>query len=153
MLNLLLNAAQAIGGQRAHRREHASRRTRQRSIEVRDTARGFPRTSATQVFEPFFTTKARGGGLGLPIARRTAELHGGSLTLACPDEGGTVVTTDVAARSPPWRHERHRAVRARIVRTSAESILSRLGQQSRCVDATACSTSAAGFVSPNFSMR
>jgi signal transduction histidine kinase len=30
--------------------------------------------------------------LGLPIARRTAELHGGSLTLDCPEEGGTIVT-------------------------------------------------------------
>jgi signal transduction histidine kinase len=44
------------------------------------------------VLEPFFTTKARGGGLGLPIARRTAEVHGGSLTLDCPQEGGTLVT-------------------------------------------------------------
>jgi len=50
------------------------------------------------VFEPFFTTKARGGGLGLPIARRTAELHGGTLTLDCPAVGGTIVTMSLPIR-------------------------------------------------------
>jgi signal transduction histidine kinase len=37
-------------------------------------------------------TKARGGGLGLPIARRTAELHGGTLTLADRPAGGAIFT-------------------------------------------------------------
>ena len=61
-------------------------------IEVRDTGPGIPAAIRDQVFEPFFTTKNHGGGLGLPIARRTAELHGGTLTLECPDTGGTEVT-------------------------------------------------------------
>lgn len=52
------------------------------------------------IFEPFFTTKARGGGLGLPIARRTAELHGGTLTLRCPPDGGTVMTLRLPLRPP-----------------------------------------------------
>jgi signal transduction histidine kinase len=50
------------------------------------------------VLEPFFTTKARGGGLGLPIARRTAELHGGTLAFDCPADGGTVVTLTLPVR-------------------------------------------------------
>jgi signal transduction histidine kinase len=58
---------------------------------VRDSGPGIPAEIREQVFEPFFTTKARGGGLGLPIAKRTAEMHGGTLELSCPAEGGTVV--------------------------------------------------------------
>ena len=60
-------------------------------ITVRDEGPGIPAELRDQVFEPFFTTKARGGGLGLPIARRTAEIHGGTLTLSCPTTGGTVM--------------------------------------------------------------
>jgi signal transduction histidine kinase len=61
-------------------------------VEVRDTGPGIPSDIREQIFEPFFTTKARGGGLGLPIAQRTAELHGGSLSMHCPPDGGTVFT-------------------------------------------------------------
>jgi signal transduction histidine kinase len=91
VLNLVLNAAQAMGG---HGRIvlKLGRSGDQACIEVRDNGPGIPLDIREKVFEPFFTTKARGGGLGLPIARRTAELHGGSLTLECPDTGGTVVT-------------------------------------------------------------
>ena len=67
-------------------------------IEIKDNGPGIPPDLRTRVLEPFFTTKARGGGLGLPIARRTAELHGGGLTLDCPDEGGTVVRLTLPTR-------------------------------------------------------
>ncbi len=58
---------------------------------MRDDGPGIPAELRDQVFEPFFTTKARGGGLGLAIARRTAESHGGTLTLTCPATGGTMM--------------------------------------------------------------
>jgi signal transduction histidine kinase len=61
-------------------------------VDVRDSGPGVPVDLRERIFEPFFTTKARGGGLGLPIARRTAELHGGKLTLTSPDDGGAVFT-------------------------------------------------------------
>jgi PAS domain S-box-containing protein len=91
ILNLLINAAQAMGG-RGELTLSAVPQSATARIEVRDTGPGIPEPMRDDVFEPFFTTKARGGGLGLPIARRTAELHGGTLVCACPPEGGTVMT-------------------------------------------------------------
>jgi signal transduction histidine kinase len=57
-------------------------------IEVRDTGRGIAPELLPHVFEVF----RRGGrtsglGLGLAIARRIAELHGGTLDAASPGEG------------------------------------------------------------------
>ena len=91
LLNLLLNAAQAMNGQ-GRITVSVTRRAETCVIRVSDTGPGIEPAIRDQVFEPFFTTKARGGGLGLPIARRTAELHGGAVTLECPREGGTTVT-------------------------------------------------------------
>ena len=87
LLNLLLNAAQAMAG---HGRIAIALHCRgeQAVVEIRDTGPGIPADIREKVFEPFFTTKARGGGLGLAIARRTAERHNGSLQLSCPSEGG-----------------------------------------------------------------
>jgi signal transduction histidine kinase len=67
---------------------------------------GIPPDIRDQVLEPFFTTKARGGGLGLPIARRVAEIHGGTLTLAFPVDGGTVVTIEAPRNRQPRRMKR-----------------------------------------------
>ena len=97
VLNLLLNAAQAMAGQGTIV-VRTSRHNEDAVLQIRDTGPGIPEDLRDQIFEPFFTTKARGGGLGLPIARRTVELHGGSLTLDCPPEGGTVVTMTLPVR-------------------------------------------------------
>ena len=98
VLNLLLNSAQAMAGRgRIHialLHQHDSI-----AIQIRDTGPGIPDELRAQVFEPFFTTKARGGGLGLPIARRTAELHGGALTLEPGESGGTVATLTLPIRA------------------------------------------------------
>lgn len=91
LLNLLLNAAQAMAGAGevvVEIGEHGD----MAEVRVRDNGPGIPEDIREQVLEPFFTTKTRGGGLGLPIAQRAAELHGGRLVLMCPPEGGTVVT-------------------------------------------------------------
>ncbi len=97
-LNLILNAAQAMGGQ-GRIAIAIEQRDRWCVLEICDSGPGIPMALREQVFEPFFTTKARGGGLGLAIARRTAELHGGTLTLTCPDTGGTVFTITVPLRA------------------------------------------------------
>jgi len=95
--NLLINAAQSIGG-RGSISIAVMLQKDTCVIEVRDNGPGIPVEIRDQIFEPFFTTKARGGGLGLPIARRTAELHGGTLTLDCPATGGTVATLTLPRR-------------------------------------------------------
>ncbi len=91
VLNLLLNAAQAVAG-RGRIRVALTSSDGAAVIEVADDGPGIPAEIRDRVFEPFFTTKARGGGLGLPIAKRTAELHGGTVSIACPEGGGTTVT-------------------------------------------------------------
>lgn len=93
ILNLLLNAAHAMSG-KGEVQITAATRNGNWAIEVRDNGPGIPLDIREQVLEPFFTTKARGGGLGLPIAKRVAELHGGTLTLAFPPEGGTSVSVE-----------------------------------------------------------
>jgi len=52
-----------------------------------------------KVFEPFFTTRSRGTGLGLPIARRVVEAHGGTIAVDTPASGGTVVSMSLPATS------------------------------------------------------
>ncbi len=88
--NLLLNAIQAMdeGGTVRVRTGEASGML---VVDVVDDGPGIPAECQEEIFRPFFTTKSRGEGtgLGLPTARRIAELHGGGLELVRSGEGGS----------------------------------------------------------------
>ncbi|MGM0575341.1 MAG: two-component system sensor histidine kinase NtrB [Myxococcota bacterium] len=89
LLNLLLNAAQALDGT-GRIRVTARSEESDYVIRVADDGPGMPDDVRARVFQPFFTTRSRGTGLGLPTVRRTVEGHGGSVDIRCPEAGGTV---------------------------------------------------------------
>lgn len=67
---------------------------------VSDRGPGIPEASLSRVFERFYRAegtreKAPGLGLGLPIARRIAEAHGGALEASARPGGGTVFTVRI----------------------------------------------------------
>jgi two-component system sensor histidine kinase HydH len=57
-------------------------------ITIRDRGEGVAEENLDRIFEPFFTTRTRGTGLGLAVARRIVELHGGTLTASSVPDGG-----------------------------------------------------------------
>jgi PAS domain S-box-containing protein len=83
MVNLLVNAVQAMAGQHTQRLFVSARPSQNGMIEirVRDTGPGIAPEQLESLFEPFYTTKAEGMGMGLPICRTTVEGHGGALTV------------------------------------------------------------------------
>jgi nitrogen fixation/metabolism regulation signal transduction histidine kinase len=60
-------------------------------IAVRDQGPGVPSEILPRIFDPYFSTHATGTGLGLPIARRVAEEHGGTITAENIPGGGLAV--------------------------------------------------------------
>jgi signal transduction histidine kinase len=98
-LNLLLNAIQAMerGGNLrvAIRWKPAPSGDGGRSvaeIAVQDTGPGMAEDIRSRIFEPFFSTKEEGIGLGLPIAQRIVEEHGGQIRVESRVGEGTVFT-------------------------------------------------------------
>lgn len=80
LLNLVLNGIQAMpeGGTLSI----AARAIKDRlELTVADEGIGIKPAALKKLFEPYFTTKNNGSGLGLSIARRIAEAHGGAITV------------------------------------------------------------------------
>jgi len=61
-------------------------------IEISDTGKGMPPEVQKRLFDPFFTTKENGTGLGLPIAARIVEKHGGLIQYRTQPGHGTTFT-------------------------------------------------------------
>ncbi len=61
-------------------------------IDISDTGKGMPPEVQKRLFDPFFTTKEQGTGLGLPIAARIVEKHGGVIQYETQPDRGTTFT-------------------------------------------------------------
>ncbi|MBN2370113.1 MAG: two-component sensor histidine kinase [Vicinamibacteria bacterium] len=92
--NLLRNACQAAPEGRPAEATAAVVRDRLVYV-VRDFGSGLQSGEAELVFEPFHTTRVRGTGLGLAVARRVAELHGGTISAENHPEGGAVFRVEL----------------------------------------------------------
>lgn len=96
LINLVQNASQSIEGEGTvtlrgivARQALLSRPTDVVILEVTDTGKGMPPEVIARLFDPFFTTKDDGTGLGLPIAARIVELHGGVIEYDTQHHRGT----------------------------------------------------------------
>jgi signal transduction histidine kinase len=102
LVNLLLNALDAMphGGRlrvavRPGEDEHC--------LSIRDSGPGIAPEMMGRLFTPFASTKATGTGLGLSLARRIVEEHGGRVSAANPPGGGACfsITLPRAAAERP----------------------------------------------------
>ncbi|WP_077035925.1 PAS domain S-box protein [Pelomonas sp. KK5] len=98
VMNLLVNAQQALAGRDGPRRVQVQTGLEPRRdyreprvwLRVADNGPGIAAAARERIFEPFFTTKAEGlgTGLGLSVSRSLARDHGGELALEREGQGG-----------------------------------------------------------------
>jgi len=100
LINLLLNAMDALGDNPPARRRAALRvRPVSATVEVAvsDTGHGIAADQLLRVFEPFYSSKPKGLGVGLAISRDIIVAHGGRLWAECNEDGGATFTISLPA--------------------------------------------------------
>lgn len=79
-----------------------------REVTVRDQGRGFDMRYAQKLFEPFQRLHApeegAGSGIGLTIAKRVVERHGGTIHAESPDDGGSRFRFTLPTAEAPSEH-------------------------------------------------
>jgi len=98
VINLLINAAQAIGGPGTIKVTGGADAGRVR-IEVLDSGPGVPLELRDRIFEPFFTTKSggKGTGLGLAVSQHLMRAMSGDIAVGESPHGGGKFTVSLPA--------------------------------------------------------
>jgi C4-dicarboxylate-specific signal transduction histidine kinase len=109
LLNLIINAVEAMSGVGQGRRElvigtekHASGAV---VVAVRDSGQGLNPENLDRIFDAFYTTKPNGMGMGLAICRSIIEGHGGQLQAATNEPRGAVFQFTLPAHAGDPRGE------------------------------------------------
>lgn len=138
LLNLVVNAEQAMDGRPARRLTVRTRRTRDGVVlSVGDTGCGIPPEDRERIFDPFFTTKApgEGTGLGLSLVHSVVAEHGGAVHVESePGAGATfrvvLPRTHAADAEPaPERAATAPAHRLRVLVVDDEDGVRRVAQR------------------------
>ena len=106
IMNLVLNASQAIGDRKGEIRVVTRILTCDRTtpldgaanlpdgkyleLQVADTGNGMPDDVKAKIFDPFFTTKREGRGLGLAVVQGIVRAHGGAIKVVSAPGSGTI---------------------------------------------------------------
>jgi PAS domain S-box-containing protein len=69
-------------------------------IACQDNGPGLNPEQRRRIFEPFFTTKTKGTGLGMAIATRIIEAHGGQIAVGSGVEKGTEIVIILPSNKP-----------------------------------------------------
>jgi PAS domain S-box-containing protein len=113
ILNLILNAVEAMGGIDEGMREIRINTEREAGggvlITVRDSGPGLDPADVERVFTAFYTTKPMGMGMGLAICRSMVEAHGGRMWASANEPRGAVFQFTLPL-------ERHESIPAKQVR-------------------------------------
>ena len=107
LLNLLLNAWEAMDKDRKKIRVMTGISGGRPFVRVQDNGRGIPPADRRQIFRLFFTTRKNGSGLGLPIVRQIVRNHGGKISIRSRQGVGTTVTVTLPSE------EQHKAILSR----------------------------------------
>ena len=100
LINLIMNAMDASANASVDRRTivvQVEFVAGTYSISVKDQGSGFADGDLSKLFDSFFSTKRTGMGLGLPIARRIVEAHGGTIKAENASGGGAVFHVQLPA--------------------------------------------------------
>jgi signal transduction histidine kinase/CheY-like chemotaxis protein len=91
VMNLVMNASEAIGEKRGVIKVNTSRGVGDYlRLEVSDSGSGMTAEVQAKAFDPFFSTKFTGRGLGLAVVQGIVQDHGGTIhLLSAPDKGTT----------------------------------------------------------------
>jgi signal transduction histidine kinase len=91
IMNIVVNGAHAIQGERGVITIRTGREGEQVWIEIADTGAGIPKEIQSRIFDPFFTTKpiGSGTGLGLSLSYGIIQKHNGQIEVQSEPGQGT----------------------------------------------------------------
>ena len=97
--NLVINAVEAIDGEGGSISIKLSNTgPNSVKVEITDSGCGIAAGDISKVFEPYFSTKETGTGLGLAIVKKAIDDHGGTISVASKEGGGTTFTIILPAK-------------------------------------------------------